>query len=113
MAPSAELGAKGRLVIPAQVRQEAGVHVGQTLIVTADGAGRIVLETPEAVQARVWSAAPQPDRPRDAVSDIRTVRTDDSRRADALLSRRSATTIPAGDETSDEVGAALLRALDL
>ena len=57
-----ELGAKGRAVIPAAVRQEAGVEVGQALIAHAEGTGRIVLETPAAVQTRVWAAAPDQDK---------------------------------------------------
>jgi hypothetical protein len=53
-----ELEAKRRAVIPAAVHREAEIELGETLIVQAKGPGRIVLETPAALQARVWAAAP-------------------------------------------------------
>jgi bifunctional DNA-binding transcriptional regulator/antitoxin component of YhaV-PrlF toxin-antitoxin module len=111
MATSVELGAKGRLVIPAQVRHDAGVAIGQTLVASADGAGRIVLETPDAVQRRVWAAAPMASDGVDSVADIRELRDDDRRTADGAAARRASAR--PGDDRDDEVGVALLGALGL
>lgn len=111
MAASAEVGAKGRLVIPAQVRQEAGIDVGQTVTATADGVGRIILETAQAVQARVWAAAPDADGV-DVISDVRALRDADVERADAAA-RRHAVAGGSPDLTIDETGRALLGHLGL
>jgi AbrB family looped-hinge helix DNA binding protein len=106
-----ELGAKGRLVIPAQARAEANLKIGQPVVVRADGEGRIMIESLEAVQARVWAAAPSLATS-DASGDIRELREDDIRRADEAASLR---TQPSFDDTGepDEAGAALLAALGL
>lgn len=107
-----ELGAKGRAVIPAAVRQEARVEVGQALIARADGVGRIVLETPAAVQERVWAAAAQPDDSADSVSDIRALRAEDNRLTEAAAQhRRGASGV--SEEPDDDPGEALLAALGL
>lgn len=106
--PTTEVGAKGRLVIPAQVRAEAGMQPGQAVVVRADGAGRIVIETLDAVQERVWAAAPTSDPGIDAVRDVRT---DDTDISDDAAARRARGPAPEPDEP-DEAGAALLAALD-
>ncbi|MGH3612339.1 MAG: hypothetical protein ACRDRK_07025 [Pseudonocardia sp.] len=93
------------------VRHDAGVDVGQTLVASADGAGRIVLETPEAVQRRVWEAAPAAGDGADSVAGIRELREEDRRVADTAAARRAAP--PPGGARDDEVGAALLHALEL
>jgi bifunctional DNA-binding transcriptional regulator/antitoxin component of YhaV-PrlF toxin-antitoxin module len=107
-----ELGAKGRAVIPAAVRQEAGVEVGQALIAHAEGAGRIVLETPAAVQARVWAAAPDGDESGDSGRDVRALRAEDNRVAEAAAGRRHAAPV-LSEGSADDTGEALLRALGL
>ena len=81
------LGAKGRAVIPAPVRQAAGLKEGASLIAVAEGAGRIVLETPEAVQARVWAAAAPVAE--DARADVRALRQLDKALDEANFARRS------------------------
>lgn len=108
MTASAEVGAKGRLVIPAQVRQEAGIDVAQTLIATADGAGRIILETPEAVQSRVWAAAPDSSN-EDSVTDVRSLRDADTELADSAARRRAAATRSSYADAIDESGRTLLQ----
>lgn len=115
MVASTEVGAKGRLVIPAQVRAEAGIDAGQTVVVTAVGIGRIVLETPEAVQARVWAAASPADPDDDSVPDMRAVREQDNAVAEASADRRRppATSDSNEDADVDEAGAVLLAALGL
>lgn len=107
-----ELGAKGRAVIPAAVRQEAQVEVGQPLIARADGVGRIVLETPAAVQARVWAAAPQPEDSANSVSDVRALRAEDNRLTEAAAQRRRAAS-GSSEEPDGDPGEALLTALGL
>lgn len=112
MAVLFELGAKGRAVIPAAVRQEAGLEVGQTLVARAEGPGRIVLETPAAVQARVWAAAPDQDESADSTRDIRALRGEDTRIAEAAAQRWRSTAV-AEDVVGDDPGQVLLRALGL
>lgn len=105
-----ELGAKGRIVVPAAVRQEAEVELGQTLIARAEGPGRIVLETPAAVQARVWAAAPVDGDPQDSVRDVRALRDDDNRMSERAARRRHSAGVA---DSQDDLGEALLRALAL
>lgn len=112
MTASAEIGAKGRLVIPAQVRQEAEVEIGQSLIARAEGVGRIVLETARAVEARVWSAAPVAGDAEYAADDVRLLRDADIRTSDASSLRRASDEATASDPV-DDAGRALLRAVGL
>lgn len=84
---------------------------GQAVVVRADGAGRIVIETLDAVQKRVWAAAPTSEPGIDAVSDVRRTRTDDTDISDDAAARRARGPAPQRDEP-DEAGAALLAALD-
>lgn len=105
-----EVGAKGRLVIPAQVRAEAGVEPGQAVVVWADGVGRIVIETLDAVQARVWAGAPASEQGADAVRDVRRTRADDAQTSDEAASQRARGAASERDQP-DEAGIALLAAL--
>jgi bifunctional DNA-binding transcriptional regulator/antitoxin component of YhaV-PrlF toxin-antitoxin module len=105
-----ELGAKGRVVIPAAVRREAEIELGETLIARAEGPGRIVLETPAAVQARVWAAAPVEREPQDSVRDVRSLRDDDNRIGEQAARQRRGTDVV---DSQDDLGEALLRALEL
>lgn len=110
MSVMVELGAKGRAVIPVAVRREAEVELGQTLIARAEGPGRIVLETPAAVQARVWAAAPVDGEQQDSVRDVRALRDDDNRIGEQAARRRHSADVV---DSPDDLGEALLRALDL
>ncbi len=56
MAHSVRIGAKGRVVLPAALRAETHLNVGDEVIVTAAD-GRIVMETPDAIKARLRAAA--------------------------------------------------------
>ncbi|MGQ0779366.1 MAG: AbrB/MazE/SpoVT family DNA-binding domain-containing protein [Pseudonocardiales bacterium] len=105
-----ELGAKGRAVIPVAVRREAEIELGQTLIARADGPGRIVLETPAAVQARVWAAAPVDGEPQDSVRDVRALRDEDNRIGERAARRQQGADVV---DSQDDLGEALLRALAL
>lgn len=111
--PSApfEVGAKGRAVIPVAVRRAAGVAEGQTMVAQADAPGRIVLETPEAIQARVWAGAPGQEG-EDAADDLRALRDEDNRLAEAAAGRRARGT--SGREAeADDLGERLLKDLGL
>ena len=76
------LGAKGRVVLPAAVRREAQIADGAELVAYAAGSGRVVIETRNAIRARVWEAAPA-TLGLDATADIRALRVDDAALADA------------------------------
>lgn len=108
-----ELGAKGRLVIPAQARAEADIEIGQPVSVRADGVGRIVIETLDSVQAQVWAGAPGGENADDSRRDVRSLREDDARAADDAAARRARPRIAVEPQEPDEAGAALLAALDL
>lgn len=49
---------KGRLTVPADVRQAAGIPEGAELVVTASGDGEVTLTTREAVVRRIREAVP-------------------------------------------------------
>lgn len=48
-----EVGDRGRLVIPASVRRELGLHRGSKLNIRIDQ-GALVLMTPEAAERELW-----------------------------------------------------------
>lgn len=56
MAHVVRIGAKGRTVIPAALRAEVRIGIGDELVAHAEN-GRIVLETREAIKARLRSLA--------------------------------------------------------
>lgn len=107
---SFHVGAKGRVVLPAAIRRAAHIGEGDELVARLVGEGQLLLETKDAVRARVWGAAPQPIG-LDAAADVRAMRTQDV----ALESRNEARREAAeGSATeSDEAGAALLAHLRL
>jgi AbrB family looped-hinge helix DNA binding protein len=55
------IGPKGRVVLPVSVRRAAGIEEGVELVARADGEGRIVLETIDALKSRLWAAMPPAD----------------------------------------------------
>lgn len=102
------LGPKGRVVIPVAVRRAAGLEEGAQVVAHAEGTGRIVVETPDAIRDRIWDAAPEATG-LDATADIRAMREEDNRVSDAIANARS----QAGDSGSGARGAALLEHLGL
>ena len=56
---SFHVGAKGRVVLPAALRRAAHIEEGAELVARLVGEGQLLLETKDAVRARVWGAAPQ------------------------------------------------------
>ncbi len=59
-----EIGARGRIVLPAAVRRSLGLETGQKLFLTVEGAGSLRLTTARAVAqaARGLFKAPAPER---------------------------------------------------
>ncbi len=74
------MDAKRRPTLPAALLEEAALTPGSELIARAEGKGRIVLETPDAIKRRV--------RERAAAGRRRTGRTDSA--VDSLLADRAA-----------------------
>lgn len=93
-----QVKAKGRAVLPIGVRKAANVSEGDRMMAHAEGPGRIVLETVEAIQARVWAAAPV-FRGLNTVTDIREMREEDNKISDANYLRRSREVSPESEET--------------
>jgi bifunctional DNA-binding transcriptional regulator/antitoxin component of YhaV-PrlF toxin-antitoxin module len=106
---SFQLGEKGRVVLPAAVRRAAHIPDGATVVAHAAGEGRIVIETVDAIRARVWGAAPEPSD-LDAAADVRAMRDEDNRTTDEAAERRSAAAADAGE---GDAGARLLAHLGL
>lgn len=52
MAVRVTVGPQGRIVIPAELRKELEIHAGEQLVARAER-GRLVLETREAILARL------------------------------------------------------------
>lgn len=98
------IGAKGRSVLPAPVRRAAQVAEGDRVIARAEGRGRIVLETPDAIRERVWAAAPR-SQDTDATADVRAMRDEDNGISDANFMRRSEVADP---ENAEAIGQRLL-----
>lgn len=54
------VGAQGRVVLPADLRAALGFVEGSTLVAYIEGEGRLVIESPEAIQRALleeWSGA--------------------------------------------------------
>lgn len=97
------LGPKGRVSLPVAVRRGACIADGAELVAHVDGNGRIVIETRDAIRARVWDAAPG-SAGLDATADVRT---QDGVTSDAASATRSETA------TDGDAGATLLAHLGL
>jgi AbrB family looped-hinge helix DNA binding protein len=107
---SLHVGAKGRVVLPAALRRAAHIQEGAELVARRVGDGQLLLETKDAVRARVWSAAPQPVGP-DVTADVRAMRDEDVTLEARNADRRESGSGSAAD--SDAAGAALLARLGL
>ena len=107
---SFHVGAKGRVVLPAALRRAAHIVEGAELVARLIGEGQVLLETKDAVRARVWGAAPQPTN-LDVTADVRAMRDEDIALEGRNAERREAGTGSEAD--SDAVGAALLAKLGL
>lgn len=103
------VGERGRSVLPAEVRRAARVEEGDQMVARAEGPGRIVLETRDAIAARVWAAAPTATG-LDVTADVRAMRDEDNAISDANFVRRAA---EGDDEASRSAGQRLLAELGL
>lgn len=99
-----QVGAKGRVVLPVAVRRAARIDEGAELVARPIGEGQLLLETKDAVRARVWSATPDAGSI-DATADVRALRSEDIAVEQRSAARRS---IEASTEHSAAAGAALL-----
>lgn len=101
--------AKRRVALPSSLLEQVGFQPSTGLIAYMEAPGRIVIETPEAavadVSARIWADLDSVDPDYDATADVRHMRDEDTRIADANAAARSAA--PSDD------GRALLAALGL
>lgn len=108
VAAAFQLNGKGRGSIPKSVRDAAHVAADATLVAYADGDGRLVLETREAVSRRLRAQTAGATQG-DAVAEVRQMRQDD----EALSRRATDERAQAGGPDSDAVGAAFLSSLGL
>lgn len=107
---SFHVGAKGRVVLPAALRRAADIEEGAELVARLVGRGQLLLETKDAVRARVWEAAPQSSG-LDVTRDVREMRSEDVERESSNAARREEALGSHAD--SDAAGAALLAHLGL
>ena len=56
-AVAAVVGKKGRVVIPASIRRAAGLSEGTEIVTSVDEAGRVVIDTPSSIKARIRQRA--------------------------------------------------------
>jgi bifunctional DNA-binding transcriptional regulator/antitoxin component of YhaV-PrlF toxin-antitoxin module len=101
------LGAQGRFVLPVAVHRAANLSEGAILVARAEGEGRIVVETREAITKRVWANAPRP-RGLNTITDVRAMGSEDNEISQMNHTRRSRAT---AEKAADEAGALLLKHL--
>ncbi|MGR6998842.1 hypothetical protein ACU686_13055 [Yinghuangia aomiensis] len=84
------------------------------MIIRSGGDGIVIIETPEAVKARILAAAPPapPGTTYDAVADVRAQRDRETERDDLLRPHDAPERRPPPESTGDP-GAELLRRLSL
>ncbi|MDQ6773488.1 MAG: hypothetical protein M3024_10940 [Candidatus Dormibacteraeota bacterium] len=104
------VGPKGRTVLPVAARREAGVEIGEELVVVEAAQGRITLATREAIEAEVWASSDSRVDARDAVAEVRQMRARDSTLAEISATRPA---VVGSDDDAEEVGATLLGTLGL
>ena len=110
VAASFVIGQKGRVMLPAAVRRAANLEEGTEVVARPDGEGRLVIESVDAIRARLWASAPEPTG-LDAQADVRQMRRQDQTVADANSARQAAAL--ASEQDSEQTGRALLTFLGL
>lgn len=104
------VGHKGRVMLPAAVRRAARLEEGVEVVARPDGEGRIVIESVDAVRARLWAAAPGASG-LDTAVDVREMRQEDQ---DVVREGALRQVADLGSEADSEaVGAALFARLGL
>ena len=101
------LGEKGRLVLPIAVRRAAQIADGADLVARAEGEGRVVIETRDAISLRVWANAPTPTGV-NTVELVREMRNEDNEISEENLVRRGK---KSSSKKTEEAGALLLKSL--
>ena len=99
-------------MIPVAARQAAGIEEGDELVVLTEAPGRLVLMTRDAIQGEVWRAAADMRSNADAVADVRAMRRENTRIADAAEERAAERGKQPGGGI-DAVGLELLRHLGI
>jgi bifunctional DNA-binding transcriptional regulator/antitoxin component of YhaV-PrlF toxin-antitoxin module len=99
------VGPKNRVVLPLALRRAAGLGVGTELRGYVDVQGRVILETVDAVRARVWAAAPHAGQ--ESASAVRA-----AHETELSIERENAARRAAG-AVDDQAGARLLAELGL
>lgn len=97
---------KGRTVLPVGFREACGFGTDVTLIARPIGPGQAIIETMDAVLARLWDGIPS--RVEGAVEDVAAQRAEER----AVLDERAGDA-DAGDDESDARGARALAILGL
>ncbi len=82
--PLIKLGRQGRIVIPAEIREELGLEEGARLIPRVDGR-RLTLETPETALARIRREFREGVGDRDLVAELIAERREEARREEEDL----------------------------
>lgn len=96
------VGEKGRVVLPAALRREAGVQVGDELVARAVGPHQILVETKDAVAARLRARF----REAGGTDDLRQARAADRAVEELTSIRRSEVPRDARDLAAEEHRAA-------
>ncbi len=51
------IGKKGRVVIPVSIREAAGLTEGSEVVASVDDSGRVIIDTPASIKARIRQRA--------------------------------------------------------
>lgn len=109
------IDSKRRVALPSALLEAAGIQTSSALVAYTEAPGRFVIETPQAAVAaaaqRIWADLDSVDTEDDATADVRAMRNDDTRTADANAAKRSSG--DALDSEDEAAGHALLTALGL
>jgi AbrB family looped-hinge helix DNA binding protein len=54
---AAVVGKKGRVVIPVSIRRAAGLSEGTEIVTWVDDVGRVIIDTPSSIKARIRQRA--------------------------------------------------------
>jgi bifunctional DNA-binding transcriptional regulator/antitoxin component of YhaV-PrlF toxin-antitoxin module len=96
------VGAKGRVLIPVELRRAAQWEEGDEVVMRVQGPGSIVIESRRSIRDRVWEGAPTSAQ--GAVgNDIRAELRLDAEMAEANLSRRSSEHYPEAEANGERL----------
>ncbi len=98
------VGAKGRVLVPSEVRRAAGFKEGDDVVLRVEQTGQVIIESRDAIRNRVWAAAPG--------RGTTPIQGADRREEVALEERNAAARTAVGDDP-DEAARRLLIALGL